>query len=53
MLKAAPTPLEIAMLTTKKWHTVGVHLTVGFLDTPPGGVAQAPAAAHERMGQNG
>ena len=23
-----------AVLTTKKWHTAGVHLTVGFLDAP-------------------
>ncbi|TDN35901.1 peptidase M12 [Hymenobacter sp. UV11] len=35
VLKTAPTALEIAILTTKKWRTVGVHLTVGFLDTPP------------------
>ncbi len=31
----APTPEHIAVLTTKYWHTKGVRLTVGFLDTPP------------------
>ena len=30
-----PTPARIAVLTTKYWHTNGVHLTVGFLDSPP------------------
>jgi Astacin (Peptidase family M12A) len=35
ILKAAPTKLEIAIVTTKRWHTAGVHLTVGFLDNPP------------------
>jgi hypothetical protein len=34
VLAAAPSPMQIALLTTKKWHTVGVHLTVGFLDNP-------------------
>lgn len=31
----APSPEHIAVLTTKYWHTKGVHLTVGFLDGPP------------------
>ena len=35
LLQSTPTRLEIAILTTKKWHTVGVNLTVGFLDNPP------------------
>jgi hypothetical protein len=35
VLVTEPSKLQIAMLTTKKWHTVGVHLTVGFLDNPP------------------
>lgn len=35
VLATQPTRLEVAILTTKKWHTVGVHLTVGFLDSPP------------------
>ncbi len=30
-----PTPERIAITTAKKWHTAGVHLTVGFLDNPP------------------
>jgi hypothetical protein len=30
-----PRPEHIAVLTTKYWHTDGVHLTVGFLDNPP------------------
>lgn len=34
LLQGLPTPMEIAILTTKKWHTKGVHLTVGFLDNP-------------------
>ena len=29
-----PTPEHIAVLTTKYWHSGGVHLTVGFLDDP-------------------
>jgi hypothetical protein len=29
------TPESIAVLTTKYWHTRGVHLTVGFLDGAP------------------
>jgi hypothetical protein len=29
------TPQHIAALTTKFWHSGGVKLTVGFLDTPP------------------
>src|SRR5262245_55331791 len=28
-------PERIAVLTTKYWHSGGVHLTVGFLDHPP------------------
>ena len=35
MMRFTPTPERIAVLTTKVWHTVGVHLTVGFLDNPP------------------
>lgn len=35
VLKAQPTKMEIAVMTAKRWHTAGVHLTVGFLDTPP------------------
>jgi Astacin (Peptidase family M12A) len=35
MPKFRPTPERIAVLTTKYWHTNGVHLTVGFLDNPP------------------
>jgi len=35
ILKGAATALEIAIITNKRWHTAGVHLTVGFLDTPP------------------
>jgi len=31
----APTPLQIAVLTTKYWGPKGVRLTVGFLDSPP------------------
>lgn len=34
LMDFAPTPERIAILTTKKWHTAGVHLTVGFLDNP-------------------
>jgi hypothetical protein len=30
-----PTRERIAVMTTKYWHTNGVHLTVGFLDNPP------------------
>src|SRR5882672_9761687 len=30
-----PSPLSIAVLTTKFWHTKGVKLRVGFLDNPP------------------
>src|SRR3954453_12822372 len=30
-----PSRERIAVLTTKYWHTNGVHLTVGFLDAPP------------------
>ena len=30
-----PTPERIAVVTTKYWGTQGVHLTVGFLDSPP------------------
>ena len=30
-----PTRTRIAVLTTKYWHTNGVHLTVGFVDDPP------------------
>jgi hypothetical protein len=30
----APTPLHIAVMTTKYWGTKGVDLSVGFLDTP-------------------
>ncbi len=30
----APTAEHIAVLTTKYWHTKGVHLTLGFLDSP-------------------
>jgi hypothetical protein len=30
-----PSPDRIAVLTTKYWRTNGVHLTVGFLDSPP------------------
>lgn len=30
-----PTPESIAVLTTKYWGSAGVHLTVGFLDSPP------------------
>ena len=30
-----PTPMKIAVLTTKFWGTKGVKLTVGFLDNPP------------------
>lgn len=30
-----PTPDHIAVVTSKRWHTVGVRLTVGFLDNPP------------------
>ena len=29
-----PTPLRIAVMTTKYWGTKGVDLSVGFLDTP-------------------
>lgn len=32
----APTPMGIAVLTNKFWHTNGVRLTVRFLDNPPG-----------------
>ncbi len=35
VMRFTPTPERIAVLTTKVWHTVGVHLTVGFLDNPP------------------
>jgi hypothetical protein len=31
----SPTPQAISVLTTKYWHTKGVHLSVGFLDDPP------------------
>jgi hypothetical protein len=31
---ARPSPQRIAVMTTKYWHTNGVHLTVGFLDNP-------------------
>lgn len=30
----APTPMSIAVLTTKFWRTNGVRLTVGFMDNP-------------------
>jgi hypothetical protein len=30
-----PTIEHIAVLTTKYWHSGGVHLSVGFLDKPP------------------
>ena len=30
----APQPEHLAVLTTKYWHTGGVKLTVGFLDSP-------------------
>jgi hypothetical protein len=30
-----PTRARIAVLTAKYWHTNGVHLTVGFVDSPP------------------
>ena len=30
-----PTPMRIAVLTTKYWGIGGVKLTVGFMDTPP------------------
>ena len=30
-----PTREHIAVVTTKYWHSAGVRLTVGFLDTPP------------------
>ena len=26
---------RIAVMVAKRWHTAGVHLTVGFLDNPP------------------
>ncbi|WP_210514555.1 M12 family metallopeptidase [Hymenobacter terricola] len=35
VMRFTPTPDRIAVLTTKRWHTAGVHLTVGFLDNPP------------------
>jgi hypothetical protein len=31
----AADPALISVLTTKYWHTKGVHLTVAFLDNPP------------------
>jgi len=31
----SPTPMRIAVLTTKYWGPTGTNLTVGFLDTPP------------------
>src|SRR5690242_8286812 len=35
-LGGAPLDRErIAILIGKRWHTSGVHLTVGFLDDPP------------------
>lgn len=34
MALAAPTREHLAMLTTKWWGAKGVHLTVGFLDSP-------------------
>ena len=30
-----PTPEHLAVLTSRYWHTDGVRLTVGFLDSPP------------------
>jgi hypothetical protein len=30
-----PTPEHLALVTTKYWGAKGVHLTVGFLDSPP------------------
>jgi len=30
-----PTPMHLAVVTTKYWGAKGVHLTVGFLDNPP------------------
>src|SRR5882724_8056937 len=30
----SPTPMRIAVLTTKYWGAAGVKLTVGFLDSP-------------------
>lgn len=30
-----PEPARIALLVGKRWHTAGVRLTVGFLDSPP------------------
>lgn len=35
LLAATPSRMEIALITTKKWHTAGARLTVGFLDNPP------------------
>lgn len=31
----SPKPSHLAVLTTKYWHTKGVKLSVGFLDSPP------------------
>jgi hypothetical protein len=31
----SPTPMRIAVMTTKYWGPAGVRLTVGFLDNPP------------------
>jgi hypothetical protein len=33
MLPVPPTPLQIAVLTSKRWPASGVHLTVGFLES--------------------
>ena len=30
-----PTPMHLALLISKYWRAAGVHLTVGFLDSPP------------------
>lgn len=35
VMKFDPTAERIAVITTKRWHTAGVHLSVGFLDNPP------------------
>ena len=44
----------IAAVTTKYWHgAAGVRLTVGFLDGPGRGPAQADPGAHERVGHHG
>lgn len=46
-----PDPASIAVLTSKYWHTNGVHLSVGFLDNPPQALRQRILSHMNAWGQ--